>query len=111
MRARLAFALRVLLRGVPRPRRGGPEADTAHAECVLADGNPMRSEQAQAAVRDVAMSLLDDDTAGFVVLRVVEADGRAEEVDLTAFLDDGLWPAINATLAHLATVGAEHVGR
>lgn len=104
---RARFALEVLLHGAPQPpaarsawERAG--AGSAPGAPPLPAHNPLEQEGAGAR-QAAALSMMDDDCIGFLLLTVVRNDDGAE-VQLAQHLGRSMWPAIAATLELVAGV-------
>lgn len=98
---RLLLAVRVLLLGPP-PRTPAQLVDGAEVRGSLPVDNPLRGEGAGNHARETALSLLDDDVYGYLLIRVCKEPGRpGGEIRLSCDLRDEMWPAVTATMAHL----------
>jgi hypothetical protein len=92
------------LRGTPEPRA----LDTGvRYLCFLPEENPMEKPGMDELRCEAALSLMDDDTYSFMLLRVQQAGATIGEVKVLGFVHPETWPAVRLTLERCAEVGAE----
>lgn len=94
------------LRGTPAVAEVALDSDPRFI-CFLPEENPMGD--ADELRREAAMSLMDEDTYGFMLLRVVRVPTPAAvgEVTVLGLVPPLAWPAVRLTLERCAEVGAE----
>lgn len=101
---RLAFALEVLIFGIPDPppcpwEPAPPPRDAAAGH--FPDDSPLSSDEGSAAAREAALLVLHEDTYGFLLLSVRREDDELM-IHMDQKLDETWWPAMAATLERLA---------
>lgn len=100
MVGRLLRELADLLDPPPKPARRTPSPIDFSAPTLFE-----RDEGRDRQRRLVAMSLLDDDVIGYVVMRVRRSTAGVAHVDLDVAADDPFWPALSETAARLVLEG------
>jgi hypothetical protein len=90
--------LRALADHFDPPKRDGRQIEAWHSpkETLFE-----RDEGLEAERREVAMSLMDEDTLGFVVVRARRDGPVRATFDLGIAVEDPLWPAMNEALARV----------
>lgn len=91
-------ALRELADTLDPPKTDGQRITAWHAP---AETLFERDEGLERERREVAMSLMDEDTLGFVVARVRRDGAHRAAFDLGIALDDALWPSMNQMLGRV----------
>lgn len=93
---RLKFALGVLLRGVPQlPPRRRPGFE-------IPDDNPLASGEGETSRQEAALSLMDPDCVGFLLLTVRrDFHGPGGEVRFAHHLQPSWWPSLCLTLERI----------
>jgi hypothetical protein len=76
----------------PRPHEAPPYP--CRAKSAITD------EAAEVQRREDAMSLMDDDTWGYLLLRVVDS-GNFARVGVQLLLSEAMWPAVNETMTRI----------
>lgn len=77
--------------------------------CLLPADNPLDAGGAEVRA-EAALSLMDPDTYGFLLVRVQQSDRETlGQVIVSGYIDPYSWPAVQATLERTAAVGAERV--
>lgn len=101
------------LRSLWGPAAPAPvDEDVQDVVCVLPEENPLECDAGTTLRSSSALSLMDDDTYGFIVLRVcaVSELRTIGKVEVTGFVAPEVWPAVRTTLERVTIVGSERVG-
>lgn len=86
-----------------------PKPETRSSLCGTASA--LDSELAQEMRNDDAMSMLDDDTLGYMLFRVRVVTGEHARVSTHAQLHPDSWEAVCATMAHTIVAGETAMSR
>jgi hypothetical protein len=66
--------------------------------------SPLQDEGRDAALREIALALMDDTVYGYLVLTVNRMDAEHFNIGLASDVDPEYWPALAETLARILTV-------
>lgn len=111
---RVQFALRVLLHGIPKapePNLSAPEmvdGDPNLLRGILPAFNPLDGARAAGELGSVAMSLMDPEVYGYLLVRVIRTAEQDASLTFDSVIHPALWAPVRELLLRLLVAHELH---